>query len=200
MQCLLIHEKQKQLLNFDPGAYKKDREKALVDFAALVKKKFHLKDIKIYKIENEQSTDRDDAVEDSDDLLDELYDKIDTDASTAYFLIDGTPMAPAKNETKYKASVNLAKCGWDNNLSMSISQCKFSDEEGWNNLWQDLCDDIGNELKNDKWEEKHELVGIKANAVIKKLSQFINVFKNIKDVENGIVQFSVQVKLLLCFA
>ena len=184
MQCVLMSNGSKCSYILDLDKYEENEEITLVDFISFASKEFKLNDIKIYKVENESSTDRSTIIDDSDDLINALNDE-----STTYFLIDGTPI--------FQVLVDLSQCGGggDNELSVSIKKCDFCDEEGWNNSWQDLCQDIGNELKNDEWENKNELIDVKNEISITKLTQFIDVFKNANKSQNKVAKFSVQVKL-----
>ena len=105
----------------------------------------------------------------------------------------GTPLVPSSNG-KYTVLVNFTKGGCDNNLSTNVGKCDFEDEEGWNHMWQDLCGEVGEELKNDKWEDENTLVDTKGDVSIEKLSQFIDVFKNVNDIETEIIEFAVEVE------
>ena len=46
-------------------------------------------------------------------------------------------------------------------------------------------------------ENHNELIDVKNDVSINKLSQFINIFKNVKDAQNEVVHLSVQVELCL---
>ena len=94
--------------------------------------------------------------------------------------------------SKYTVHVDLSKCGCDNVLSMKIAKHDSKDDESWNNSWVDLCGDIGNELKDDKWEEKYDLFDKNSKNSIEKLNQFKNAFENLPK----IVSFYVGVKLV----
>ena len=191
MKFILLHKQMQCTWDFDRNKYEDEEEKAFGDLLEFAESKFHLKDIKVFKLENQDEVDNKTPIDDADDLFNEL-----DDVSNTYFLVDGTPTAPLMTGARYTVSVNLSQCGGDaNELSVSILKCNFSDEEGWNNLWQDLCDDIGNELKNDEWENKNELIDVKNDLSINKLTQFINVFKNVKNSQNEVVHLSVEVEL-----
>ena len=99
--------------------------------------------------------------------------------------------------SKYTVHVDLSKCGCDNVLSLEIAKHDSKDDESWNNSWVDLCGDIGNELKDDKWEEKYDLLDKNNSNSIEKLNQFKDVFRNF-DTSNldEMVYFYVGVKLL----
>ena len=200
MKCILVHKKTQHTWNLVMDTYEDDEEKAFEDLLHFAESKFHLKDIKVFKMDDKA------PIEDADDLFNELE-----DVSRAHFLVDGTPTA-AMTDAGYTVSINLSQCGVggagdnDHELSLNICKCDFKNEEGWNNVWQDLCNDIGNELKNDTWENKNELVDVKNNVPINKLSQFINVFKNVKNSQNEEVHLAVKVELtcvlflfLFCF-
>ena len=189
MKLTLLHEKKKCTWDFDKESYSDDEEKAYADLVAFAGSKFSLKDVQVFMLASETDLDNKKEIPDGDELLNEL----DEITSMAYFLINGTPVAPS-SYGKYTVSVNLSKCGCNNNLSTNVSMCDFSDEEGWNDLWQDLCGEIGDELKNDKWEDENTLVDITGDVSIEKLSQFIDIFKNVSDIKTQTVEFSVEVE------
>ena len=99
--------------------------------------------------------------------------------------------------SKYTVNVDLAQCGCDNVLSQQIVKHDFKDDESWNNTWEDLCSDIGNELKDDNWESRYDLFDEKNQSSIKKLNQFVAAFKNVNTSNvDKIVSFFVGVKRL----
>ena len=62
--------------------------------------------------------------------------------------------------SKYTVKVDLTRCGGDTPLSLQIVTHSFGyreDLEPWKKSWVGLRDGIGNELKDDKWEETYDL-------------------------------------------
>ena len=99
-------------------------------------------------------------------------------------------------DSKYNVKVDLTQCGCENVLSLEVPKHKMNDEESWNNSWEDLCGDIGNELKDDGWESNCDLFETKTNAAIQKLNDFVNAFKNVLN-SGETVLFYVGVKLIV---
>ena len=76
---------------------------------------------------------------------------------------------------------------------MRIPKHGFNDcDEGkWFSSWQDVTNEIGNKLKDSKWEEQYSLSHSKSGISIATVSDFANVFKN---ANNGqCVDFAVKV-------
>ena len=108
----------------------------------------------------------------------------------------GSSRLVMEEASKYIVVVDLSRCGCDNVLSQQTAKHDFKDDESWNNIWADLCGDIGIELKDDKWEEKYDLFDKKNKNSITKLNQFVATFENV-DASNldNIASFYVGVKL-----
>ena len=118
-------------------------------------------------------------------------------AQTLLVLRHKTPVMEESQASKYVVNVDLSKCGCDNVLSLEIAKHDRKDDESWNNSWVDLCGDVGNELKDDQWEEKYDLFDQNNKNPIEKLNQFKTVFENFtKSNSDKIVSFYVAVKLL----
>ena len=99
-------------------------------------------------------------------------------------------------DSKYSVNVDLTKCGCDKVLSVQVSKRDLKDDESWNNSWEDLCSEIGNELKDDTWESKCDLFDTKTKTALQTLNDFVNVFKNVLN-SGETVLFYVGVKLIL---
>ena len=98
--------------------------------------------------------------------------------------------------SKYSVNVDLTKGGCDNVLSVQVSKHDLKDDESWNNSWQDLCNEIGSELKDDEWESKCDLFDTKTDTCIRKLNDFITAFEKVSNLDETVL-FYVGVKLTL---
>ena len=99
-------------------------------------------------------------------------------------------------DSKCGVNVDLTKGGCDKVLSVQVPKHDLKDDESWNNSWEDLCGEIGNELKDDTWESKCDLFDTKTNTAIQTLNDFVNVFKNALNSGEPVL-FYVGVKLIL---
>ena len=144
-----MHKGQKHPYILNPDDYEDDEEQTLIDLVSFAGTKFKLGDIKLYKTDNAKNKDKDKShiIETRNDLFNALDDE-----SITYFLIDGVPIAAAASDAVFQVSIDLSQCGGCSELSVNYKKCDFFDEEGWNNLWQDLTNEIGNELKNNEWK------------------------------------------------
>ena len=194
MDCYLLHDGKQCRWIFDDGNAEED-EKVYNDFVSFAERKFELTDVKIFKLKDKDHLTDKDSIDGDDDLVNVLFDGIDAGGAPLYFLIDGT----ATNEPKYEITVDLNECGRSDLLSMKISKHNMKDETAWNDSWEDLCDDIGTELKDDKWENKYQLFSSSQQKAISKLEQFIGAFKDAEKSGNDVVSFYLAVSCCFCF-
>ena len=190
MDCYLLHEGKQCKWIFEDDSGEED-EKVYNDFVSFAEKKFSLKDVKIFKLKNKDNLTEKEGIDDDDELVNALVDGIDAGGAPLYFLIDGTA-------AKYEITVDLNACGGSDLLSMKISKHNMKDETVWNESWEDLCNDIGTELKDDEWENKYELFSSSQQQAITKLKQFIGAFKDAATSGDDVVSFYVAV--MCCFS
>ena len=199
MDCFLIHQKKQQRWKYDSDEYEDADEKLLCDFISFVEKKFQLTDVKIFHLKDKNNLNDKESIDidDADDLVCHLGDAQDAGNNAIYFLIEGRPIA--RKVSKYQVEVDLTACECDNIVSIKIDKHDFKDETSWNDSWQDLCNEIGTELKDDEWENKYQLISSmnEKQVPMKKLKQFIGIFVNIdangNNNENIVVSFYVSV-------
>ena len=196
MDCYLLHECKQCKWIFDDGNGDED-EKVYSDFVSFAEKKLELKDVKIFKLKDKDNLTEKDSIDDVDDLVNVLFDGIDAGGVPLYFLIDGT--STATNEAKYEITVDLNACGRSDLLSMKIAKHNMKDETAWNGSWEDLCNDIAAELKDDEWEEKYQLFSFaQPQQPILKLEQFIGAFEGAAQ-STDVVSFYLAVVCCFCF-
>ena len=190
MDCFLIHGRKKYRWIFDHES-QNDGEKTYNDFISFAEKKFELTDIKIFKLEDKDDLTQKESIDTDDDLINELFDGIEAGDAALYFLIEGK--SATRKGPNYEIAVDLNECGGSDLLSMKISKHNMKDETAWNDSWEDLCNDIGTELKDDEWENKYQLFSSSQQKSISKLKQFIDAFKDAETSGNDVVSFYVAV-------
>ena len=189
MDCFLIHGRKKYRWIFDSES--QNDEKTYNDFVSFAEKKFELTDVKIFKLENKDDLTEKESIETDDNLINELFDGIEAGDAALYFLIEGK--STTRKGPTYEIIVDLNECGGSDLLSMKISKHNMKDETAWNDSWEDLCNDIGTELKDDEWENKYKLFSSSQQKTISKLKQFIDAFKDAGKSGNDVVSFYVAV-------
>ena len=190
MDCFLIHGSKKYRWIFDHES-QNDDEKTYNDFVSFAEKKFELTDIKIFKLEDKDDLTQKESMDTDDDLINELFDGIEAGDAALYFLIEGK--SATRKGPNYEIAVDLNECGGSDLLSMKISKHNMKDETAWNDSWEDLCNDIGTELKDDEWENKYQLFSSSQQKAVSKLKQFIDAFKDAGKSGNDVVSFYVAV-------